>query len=66
MSEKKITASSVIRVAGNIASGLVANPAYNDSVPLKRIAETSVELAYLILGEVEKVENFNSEKGGLR
>ncbi len=56
--KKPITASSIARMAGNIASGLVANPQYNDGVPLATIAETSVQLAYLINAEIEKCEKF--------
>ena len=56
LSKKLITVSSIARMAGNIASGMVANPQFNDSIDLQVIAANSVKLAYLINAEIEKCE----------
>jgi len=47
-----ISESSIARMAGNIASGMVANPQFNDSVDLLVIAANSVKLARFIAREV--------------
>lgn len=48
-----ISNSSIARMAGNIASGMVANPQFNDSVDLGIIAANSVKLARFIVEEIE-------------
>lgn len=57
--QKKITTSSIIRVAGNIASGMVGGGAVPDNDQfLVAVAEASTKLAYLVVAEVEKCERF--------
>jgi hypothetical protein len=53
MSEpRRVTDSSIIRVAGNIASGIVRDASYPDD-HLRLIARTAVTLARMIANEVE-------------
>jgi hypothetical protein len=56
----QITASSIARMAGNIASGFVqaaaSNPTGADDQYLRWVAERSVQLAWLIALEVKKAE----------
>lgn len=61
-----ITASSIARMAGNIAAGMIGHPRYHDGIPLHGIAETSVRLAYLIASEIEKHEPFQGADTGRR
>ena len=54
MSEKTISASSIARMAGNIAAGIVTCPSVGlNPDNLSRVAETSVKLARLIVAEIE-------------
>ena len=54
--KKLITASSIARMAGNIASGMVPHISNLEDDKLRWIAERSVRLAYFINSEVEKCE----------
>ena len=56
MPEKPIGNSSLVRVAGNIASGLLARQAVNRDIgedELRRVGAQSVALALIIVGLVE-------------
>ena len=58
MTEKPIANSSLVRVAGNIASGIVSGLRIESDGDLKNITLLSVALARMIVAEIE------AEKGG--
>ena len=54
MADIKIGNSSIARIAGNIASGLVSGRALLSDQAMERIAALSVHMARLIVDEIER------------